>query len=357
MKGAGKVPSDLSSFLSKIELAGKRIADIVSKVQDIHNLDTRPYVGDINIINFDQEIDILSVENSDKDFSKISDILAGFDNVNLRRARSAREAFSVIEEDPPDIIFLDYYIQDGNCLEFLRRMHERQKDIPTIVITGIGNEMIASRVIQEGAFDYFPKDMVSEKSLLRSIANTLEKSRLKREIKQAHEKLAEMSIRDELTGLYNRRFFLEALEKEIARSNRFKTEFILCLIDLDHFKMINDTYGHPAGDMVLAEVGRMLQELIRMNDLPCRYGGEEFVVILPEIRLEEARNVCERFREQVSGHKFEYNSSSIRVTISAGIAMYNGYFSKSTDDIVSKADQALYKSKKSGRNRVSEYGE
>ncbi len=166
-----------------------------------------------------------------------------------------------------------------------------------------------------------------------------------------------MSIRDELTGLYNRRFFLEALEKEIARSNRFKTEFILCLIDLDHFKMINDTYGHPAGDMVLAEVGRMLQELIRMNDLPCRYGGEEFVVILPETRLEEARNVCERFREQVSGHKFEYNSSSIRVTISAGIAMYNGYFSKSTDDIVSKADQALYKSKKSGRNRVSEYGE
>ncbi len=175
MKGAGKVPSDLSSFLSKIELAGKRIADIVSKVQDIHNLDTRPYVGDINIINFDQEIDILSVENSDKDFSKISDILAGFDNVNLRRARSAREAFSVIEEDPPDIIFLDYYIQDGNCLEFLRRMHERQKDIPTIVITGKGNEMIASRVIQEGAFDYFPKDMVSEKSLLRSIANTQRK--------------------------------------------------------------------------------------------------------------------------------------------------------------------------------------
>jgi diguanylate cyclase (GGDEF)-like protein len=94
-----------------------------------------------------------------------------------------------------------------------------------------------------------------------------------------------------------------------------------------------------------------------MNDLPCRYGGEEFVIILPETRLGEARNVCERFREQVSKSEFRYDSSNIRVTISIGIAMYNGYFSKSVEDIISEADQALYKSKRDGRNRVSEFGE
>jgi two-component system cell cycle response regulator len=357
IKSGKNIPSDLSDFLLEIELAGRKIADIVSRVQDLHNLDSKPYIGDTSIINFDREINILSVEDSDSDFKKINRILDGIDNVILKRAKGVSDALASIEKEPPDIVFLDYYMKDGNGVDFLRKMRDTQREIPTIVITGNGNEMIASRVIQEGAFDYFPVDIVGEKSLLRSIANTLEKARLKREIKQAQDKLAQMSIRDELTGLYNRRFFLEALGKEIARANRFKTEFILCLLDLDHFKKINDTHGHPAGDLVLADVGRMLNKLIRINDLPCRYGGEEFVIILPETRLEEAKNVCERFREQVSDHDFRLGSSSIRVTISAGIAMYNGYFSKNAEDIISEADQALYKSKRNGRNRVSEFGD
>lgn len=215
--------------------------------------------------------------------------------------------------------------------------------------------MIASQVIQAGAHDYLPQKRVSDQSLSRSINNALEKGRLKREIKLAMERIAEMSTIDDLTGLYNRRYFMEVLEREVARAGRYGSEIVLCMADLDHFKKINDTYGHPAGDRVLSEIGRMLKECFRQSDLVCRYGGEEFAVILPNTRIEEARTVCERLREMVAGYAFEYEAAQFQMTVSIGIAKLDGFESKTPMELVAKADQALYRAKGGGRNLVKVY--
>ena len=212
--------------------------------------------------------------------------------------------------------------------------------------------MIASQVIQAGAYDYVPKDKVSDKSLSRIIMNTLEKARLKREMKEAQKKITEMTTHDELTGLYNRRYFMGSLERELSRAKRYGTDLKLCMMDLDHFKRINDTYGHPAGDMVLSEIGGMLKECVRQSDLVCRYGGEEFAVILPNTDAEKARAVSERFRRRVAKHDFKHKSSRFGITVSIGVALYNNEVDKSPMEFLEMADRALYQAKEAGRNRV-----
>jgi len=203
-----------------------------------------------------------------------------------------------------------------------------------------------------GACNYLPKDMLSKNALFQIIGNALETYRLRKESDVAQKKLAEMATRDQLTGLYNRRYFMEALEREVARAERYEPDLVLCMMDLDHFKRINDTYGHPAGDMVLSEIGSKLKECIRESDLICRYGGEEFAVILPNTQPEKARIVCERFRELVAGHKFIHNPSEFHITLSIGIASYDRGTDQSPLEFIDAADQALYQAKSAGRNRV-----
>jgi len=141
----------------------------------------------------------------------------------------------------------------------------------------------------------------------------------------------------------------------VARAKRYETDLVLGMMDLDHFKQINDQYGHPAEDMVLSEIGKMLKEYIRQSDLICRYGGEEFAIILPNTRAENARKVCERFRAMVAEHQFEYHSMKFRITVSMGIASYSRSIDQSPIELIKCADEALYQSKEAGRNRVVAY--
>jgi len=345
-------PEQLAHYMHRIEESGTRIADIVKKIQTIRHYETKPYLDKSSIINIDQKITLLSVEDSDDDYKMIRAIYDGFNQVELFRARSIQEAVQILQQQQFDLILLDYILPDGNGFDFLIRTAEEGFETPVVIITGQGDEMIASQFIKEGAYDYLTKDRLSEKSLSRSIINALEKARLKRDVKEAQNKMAEMSTRDDLTGVYNRRYFMEALERELSKAKRYRSELVLCMLDLDHFKEVNDTYGHPAGDMVLREIGQMLKECIRQSDLICRYGGEEFAVILPSTQLEKARIVCERFRGTVNQHQFKYNSSQINVTVSIGVAAFNHSIPESVNDLIAKADEALYQAKTEGRNRV-----
>jgi len=191
-----------------------------------------------------------------------------------------------------------------------------------------------------------------EKAYLASLRDITERKRMEQELREANQRLAEMATRDGLTQLYNRRYFMEALEREMARAKRYKAGLAICMMDLDHFKKINDAYGHSAGDMVLSTIGGILKEWARRNDTPCRYGGEEFAVLLPDTSLEGARVASERLREVVAGHCFQYEASQFQITISIGIARYGGSMDQSDMKLINMADEALYRAKRKGRNRV-----
>ena len=213
--------------------------------------------------------------------------------------------------------------------------------------------MIASaELIQAGAYDYLTKNRLSKKSISQSITSAVEKARLKREIRMVQDKMAEMATLDELTGLYNRRYFEDAFNRDFARAKRHGPELVLSMMDLDHFKEINDTYGHSAGDMVLSETGKIIRRWARQTDICCRFGGEEFAAIMPDTGSRGARIACERLRKMVGEHPFEYEASQFQVTISIGVAEYSGSKDQSPRDLVKRADEALYRAKNEGRNRV-----
>jgi diguanylate cyclase (GGDEF)-like protein len=154
---------------------------------------------------------------------------------------------------------------------------------------------------------------------------------------------------DELTGLYNRRFLFDYLDKEYNRSSRKNLNFSIAFLDIDDFKKVNDTYGHRVGDKVLKEFSEILKEVVRLEDIPARFGGEEFVLAMPDTDLDNAKLVTKRFMNKVRKNVFTEN---INLTFSAGIACYPLH-GKKIEEIIEKADQALYYSKKDGKNKIS----
>jgi len=364
-----KIPQKLQKYMEGIEGAGEKISEIVKRIQTIPQDNIDPDDSNNSSEALDKKISIMSVEESDADFKKISNSLKTFIQLDLIRSKSIKEAISLLNDRPVDLILSEHFLSDGNGLDILKSLSDSKFEIPVVIIAEQENETIASEVIDAGAYDYLPKNKISKKSLFRSITNTVEKfdlekkiklaqgklaemSSLEREMKQAQIQLAEMSTRDELTGLYNRRYFIESLERELARAKRYKRNLGFCMIDLDKFKDINDTYGHLAGDMILSAIGKMFDEHFRQGDLICRYGGEEFAVILPDTSLKSAMAVCERLRKKVFSHRFKYNSSDVSISVSIGIALYNNLVHRSPVELVSAADQALYRAKKEGRNSV-----
>lgn len=170
-----------------------------------------------------------------------------------------------------------------------------------------------------------------------------------------HEELAERAITDGLTGLSNHKAFQEALLLEIERAKRYEKTLPLILLDIDHFKFFNDTYGHQTGDRVLKELARLVKSNLRAIDFPARYGGEEFVIFLPETGYEGAIIVAERIRQKVSEFPFVVDSGeTMRITISAGVACYP-LDAVTPHELIAKSDEAMYYSKEHGRNRVTSY--
>lgn len=174
-------------------------------------------------------------------------------------------------------------------------------------------------------------------------ANTLLENRVA-EIEALQAQLRDQAIRDYLTGLFNRRYLDETIEREIARATREARRLSVVIMDIDHFKGINDTYGHQAGDLVLIELGKLLQKYSRTSDIACRYGGDEFVVVMPNATSEHAYKRAEEWREEFAKKKFISEDRKFKTTLSMGIATYASHAS-SSKGVFQAADQALYQSK------------
>ncbi len=340
--------------ISQIKKSGRKISEIANKIRTINYSDPMPsYDGSASVVSFNREIKILVVDNSEEVFECIKTFLGGQDLINMSWAVNMKEALTMLGQGQFDMIFMDHFLEDGTSIDFLKRAETEGIETPVIVISGQGDEMLVSQVIQSGAYEYLPKNRINLESISRVINNTLERVRLRNDVKKAHAKMAEMSSVDELTKLHNRRYFIEALEGEFERANRYESEMALIMMDLDSFKEINDTYGHPAGDIVLSEIGRILKEHVRRNDIACRYGGEEFAVILSNVSRDNIYAAYERFREMVSKQPFEYESIQFHMTVSIGIAFSND--AELINDLLVHADQALYQAKETGRNKTLTY--
>jgi two-component system cell cycle response regulator len=165
-----------------------------------------------------------------------------------------------------------------------------------------------------------------------------------------HEEIYRMTIVDGLTQIHNKRYLFEALDRELIRARRYDRQLSLLIFDIDYFKNINDQYGHLAGDHVLRELARIVQERIRRDEVFARYGGEEFVIVLPETPLAGGTALAENLRARVETHPFSFQGERIPVTISVGCAMLAE--EKAASDLIQRADDKLYEAKRAGRNRV-----
>ena len=175
------------------------------------------------------------------------------------------------------------------------------------------------------------------------------------ELARANKQLEKLSVTDELTGLYNRRYLMRTLESEHRRALRHNRELALLMLDIDHFKQVNDQLGHFCGDRVLQEIARVLKQHVRASDVVARYGGEEIAVVLIEAGISAALEVAEKLRREVEAHAFIWDGKSLKVTVSIGAAAHPGQNIRSWKQLLDSADQAMYRAKQGGRNRVAAY--
>ena len=228
---------------------------------------------------------------------------------------------------------------------------KKNYDIDVIVMTGYSENYSYEEAINKGASDLVFKPFRFEELLLR-LKRVLKERRLTKERNRILSKLENLAITDGLTKLYNLRHFYHLLEIEIDRCSRYGHNLALLLLDIDNFKMYNDTYGHLEGDKVLVRIGQIIHSCLRTMDSAFRYGGEEFTVILPETTAEEANNVAYRIKTAVEFENFFPEPENVvTVTISIGVTEY--YNKESLSALIKRADQAMYRSKEKGRNTIS----
>ena len=184
-----------------------------------------------------------------------------------------------------------------------------------------------------------------------TLSDTTDTAIYQKMLKEALESLAEANHRDGLTGIYNRRFLEEAIAKEFSRTHRYGGATSLVMLDIDHFKHINDTHGHLAGDEILRTTAKRLNDMMRRTDTLGRYGGEEFGILLPETTMDGAKIFAERIRAKIGEAVMLYGETPIQVTISVGIAQYHGKMSR-YEELIKEADDALYQAKEAGRDCV-----
>jgi diguanylate cyclase (GGDEF)-like protein len=197
-----------------------------------------------------------------------------------------------------------------------------------------------------GIFRMLPLERQEEmifKRFCSHIAPILEKISLFNEIKM-------LSIHDGLTGVFNHVYSLDVVDLEVARAERYGVKFSIILVDVDNFKEVNDTYGHLAGDFILKGIARIFAQTLREIDVVGRYGGEEFVIMLPQTDSEAAVNAAERMRSAIEAEQFVHDEKIIRITISAGVATYCE--GRDTQLMIKTADDCLYRAKKEGKNRT-----
>jgi diguanylate cyclase (GGDEF)-like protein len=265
-------------------------------------------------------------------------------------ANTPGEAIKALNTGNIDMVIIDIKLGGMDGLDLTAEV-KKEHNVDVIVMTGYSEEYSYESVINKGASDLIFKPIHFEELVLR-IKRVLRERQLSQGQIEMMRKLKKLAITDGLTKLFNSRHFYNQLELEVDRSNRYAHALALLLLDIDNFKKYNDTYGHLEGDKVLVRLGQAIHTCLRSMDSAYRYGGEEFTVILPETKGEEALAVAERIRTVVENENFSPRSDTkAPITISLGVTEF--YPKEKIETFVKRADEAMYLSKDQGRNRVS----
>jgi diguanylate cyclase (GGDEF)-like protein len=289
---------------------------------------------------------VLLVEDNPAVRSMIVDFL-GKRDYEIFEADNGKEGLQIATTEKPDVILADIIMPEMDGLELIRLIREQPGTmlIPIIVMTAVNNLETKINVFKAGGDGMLIKPFDLQELEVR----------IERSIQVSHN-FMKLTYVDALTGVYNRRFFDDRLPTEINRSRRYNQPMSLVMFDIDHFKKFNDTYGHRAGDFVLSSLAQHVKKSLRTQDIVCRYGGEEFTVIMPMTKGEDAAMVMSRIRSDLSDRFFysPYDKQDFNIRISVGISRLpeDGI---EPDVIMRSADEALYEAKETGRNKVVLY--
>lgn len=264
------------------------------------------------------------------------------------------DVFKIVKKEKIDLILLDIMMPEIDGLEICKRLKgdPKTKDIPIIFITSKTDEDFIEKAYDIGGSDYVKKPF-RKKELLSRIKRELQIQNQIKDLEEAHKKLKLLASTDDMTKLYNRRYFHQVSTHTLDLAKREENELAIIMLDIDNFKNINDTYGHKVGDDVIIKLASILKTTQRKSDISCRYGGEEFVVLLPKTNIDEAKIVAENLRKKIENISlFIDDERKIASTASFGVSQVDVKHESNIDAALKRADDALYKAKQNGKNRV-----
>ncbi|HOP27593.1 MAG TPA: diguanylate cyclase [Candidatus Sabulitectum sp.] len=266
------------------------------------------------------------------------------DGHGIVTAADGEEGLAMAVREEPDLILLDVHMPGMNGFQVCERLKadSRIRHIPVIFLSAADETREKVKGLDLGAVDYVTKpfDRFELPARVRAALRT----------KRLQDLLTVYSEIDSLTEVYNRRVLMERLEQEWNRTRRYSTTVAFIMCDIDHFKNVNDTHGHPTGDQVLERIATLLRKSVRSSDMVGRYGGEEFGIIMVNADRASAASAAERYRKKIESMDFHSRRGEFRVTVSFGVADSRG--KDSVNQLINAADRALYKAKETGRNTV-----
>ena len=271
---------------------------------------------------------------------------------SVHTARNGREAMAIFERERPALVITDCVMPDFSGFELCQRIRAAQSSyVYIIMVTSITAKDDIVKGLAAGADDYLTKPFHTEELLARvRVGRRL--LDLHRQLEEKNRLLEQAALTDALTGLPNRRAIEAWAAHQLAAAVRHRFPFWVVLIDLDHFKRVNDTYGHDAGDTVLKAFGEILQSNTRSSDIAGRIGGEEFLHAVTHAEEEDMPMIVERTQAKLMARPFSFGDSQVIVTASFGVAGFRGESAPAFGELISRADRALYRAKQLGRNRA-----
>lgn len=274
-----------------------------------------------------------------------------WEGYDARGVTTEAEAHKLIESWIPHVVILDWMAPSMAGLRVLKTVRERLAHVSCVFVSENSSTEAIIEALDSGADDYIVKPFVPLELLAR-IRSQLRIRDLNEQLLYANERLKELVDTDDLTGLYNMRSLYQRLDFEMERAKRFNRDVCVVMMDMDYFKTVNDGHDHLFGSYVLSEVGKIIKASTRNIDIPARYGGDEYLVVLSETNHEGTMQFCQRLRENIEKTTFRAGEDSIKLTASLGFALTIPGESISARELVRRADHALYEAKRSGRNRV-----